>query len=85
MKTNSKTVLRSLLQLLALFRRNDWMSKYTSEEPPLRSELLNADQMEQQGKNLAGTHQLITGSPPDQLLARLPSHRRRGQYVPCPA
>ena len=71
MKTSSKTVLRSLLQLLALFRRNDWMSKYTSEEPPLRSELLSADQMEQHGKTLAGTHQLSTGNPPDRLLARL--------------
>jgi cellobiose phosphorylase len=60
-----------LLQLLALFRRNGWMPEYANEEPPLRSELLSADQMEQHGKTLAGTHRLSPGRAPDQLLARL--------------
>ena len=39
--------------------------------PPLRSELFSADQMEQHGKTLAGSHQLAVGHAPDQLLARL--------------
>jgi len=47
------------------------MPEYASEEPPLRSELLSADQMEQHGKTLAGTHRLSPGRAPDQLLARL--------------
>jgi len=64
-------VFRSLLQLLALFRRNGWMSEYASEEPPLRLDLLSADQMEQHGRTLAGTHRLSPGRAPDQLLARL--------------
>ena len=71
MKINSNTVPRSLLHLLALFRRNRWMPEYASEEPPLRSELLSADQMEQHGKALAGAHRLSPGRAPDQLLARL--------------
>ncbi len=71
MKISGKTVVRSLLYLLALFRRNGRMPEYASEEPPLRSELLSADQMEQHGKTLAGTHRLSPGRAPDQLLARL--------------
>ena len=47
------------------------MPEYASEQPPLRSELLSADQMEQHGKTLAATHRLSPGRAPDQLLARL--------------
>ncbi len=47
------------------------MPEFASEEPPLRSELLSADQMEQHGKTLAGTHRLSPGRLSDQLLARL--------------
>jgi len=42
-----------------------------SEEPPLRSELFSADQMEQHGKLLAASHRLARGRIPDRLLARL--------------
>ena len=70
-KTGSKTVLRNWLHLPAFFRRNYRMPEYASEEPPLRSELLNADQMEQHGKILASTHRLGAGRSPDRLLARL--------------
>ncbi|MGH8754474.1 MAG: cyclic beta 1-2 glucan synthetase, partial [Burkholderiales bacterium] len=45
--------------------------QYADDEPPLRSELLSADQMEQHGKTLAGTHKLSPGRAPDQLLIRL--------------
>jgi len=41
------------------------------DEPPLRSDLFSADQMEQHGKVLAGAHQLGTGRARDRLLARL--------------
>src|SRR6202162_2357463 len=40
-------------------------------EPPLRSELFSADQMEQHGRNLAVAHRLAQGHAPDRLLARL--------------
>ena len=44
---------------------------HTDEEPPLRSELFSADQMEQHGKTLAASHRLAPGRAPDRLLARL--------------
>ncbi|CAA6604718.1 putative glycosyltransferase 36 [Rhodospirillaceae bacterium LM-1] len=43
----------------------------TDEEPPLRAELLSADQMEQHGKILAASHRLVSGRTSDQLLSRL--------------
>ena len=64
-------MLRRLLHFLSLFRRGSRTPEYASEEPPLRSELLNADQMEQRGKTLAGTHRLGPGRAPDRLLTRL--------------
>ena len=41
------------------------------DEPPLRSELYSADQMERHGRGLAAAHQLARGRAPDLLLARL--------------
>ncbi|EGV19822.1 glycoside hydrolase family 94 protein [Thiocapsa marina] len=41
------------------------------DEPPLRSELFSAVQMEEHGKRLADAHTLMPGHPPDRLLARL--------------
>ena len=41
------------------------------EQPPLRSELLSADQIEQYGKRLAASHKLMTAHVRDPLLARL--------------
>ena len=41
------------------------------EEPPLRSTLLSADQMERYGSTLAAAHRLTPGRAPDQLLPRL--------------
>jgi cyclic beta-1,2-glucan synthetase len=40
-------------------------------EPPLRSELFSADQMEQHGRHLADSHALARRRAPDQLLPRL--------------
>jgi len=45
--------------------------KAISDEPPLRSDLFSADQMELHGKVLAGTHHLRTGRARDRLLGRL--------------
>jgi cellobiose phosphorylase len=52
-------------------RGKAWPRKSSDEAPPLRSELLSADQMEQYGITLADTHQLAAGRAPDQLLSRL--------------
>ena len=47
------------------------MADYATEEPPLRSELFSADQMEQHGKALAASHLLGARRTRDLLLARL--------------
>lgn len=45
--------------------------KNLNEEPPLRSELFSADQMDQHGERLAASHKLASERAPDQLLTRL--------------
>ena len=47
------------------------MADYAIEEPPLRSELFSADQMEQHGKALAPSHSLGPKRARDLLLTRL--------------
>jgi cellobiose phosphorylase len=49
--------------------------RFTGGEPPLRSALFSADQMEQHGRDLAGMHRL-TPSRADTLLARLAENER---------
>ena len=58
MKVNSKTVRENLHHVAASLRRNGLTRKYPGDELPLRSELFSADQMEQHGKTLAGSHKL---------------------------
>jgi hypothetical protein len=50
---------------------NDPAHEQVDGEPPLRSELLSADQMEQHGRTLAGAHKLSPRRATDQLLTRL--------------
>ena len=71
MKVSSKIDLGSLLHFRASFPENALTEQYAGGEPPLRSELFSADQMEQHGKTLAGLHQFSSGQAPDQLLSRL--------------
>src|SRR5476651_1686842 len=71
LKISGDSVSRALLQVLALFRRGGWMADYANEEPPLRSELFSADQMEQHGKALAASHSPGAKRTRDLLLARL--------------
>ncbi|MFH0974873.1 MAG: glucoamylase family protein [Spirochaetota bacterium] len=52
-------------------RGNSLSKKYAGGEPPLRSELFSASQMEQHGKILAGSHALSPGHNPEYLLSRL--------------
>ena len=71
MKVRSKIILGGLLHSRASYPENDLTKKYADGEPPLRSELFSAEQMQQHGKSLAGQHQLSSGGIPDQLLSRL--------------
>jgi len=71
MKVSNKINFGGLLHLNASFPENDVGEKYAGREPPLRSELFSAEQMQQHGKTLAGLHQLSPKQVPDQLLSRL--------------
>jgi cyclic beta-1,2-glucan synthetase len=62
--------------LWASLRGNDLTEQYACVEPPLRAELFSADQMEQHGKTLAGSHTLSPGHVPDRLLTRLAENER---------
>jgi len=70
-KASSKTINESWLQLTASLRGDGLAKKYSSDEPPLRSELFSADQMKLHGKTLAASHQLSSRAPRDRLLTRL--------------
>ncbi|HJX30730.1 MAG TPA: hypothetical protein VJ624_02650, partial [Thermodesulfobacteriota bacterium] len=71
MTSLSKTIIENLPHLWARFRGNSLSQKLVGDEPPLRSELFSASQMEQHGKALAGSHKLGPGPGPDRLLTRL--------------
>ena len=76
MNASRRTIFERLLEITARFGRADSLRKFADEEPPLRSELFSADQMEQHGKNLAVAHTLAPGRAPDQLLTRLAENER---------
>jgi len=71
MEVNIKTLRQTLLRLRARLGGKDPAQKYAADELPLRSELFSADQMEQHGKILAGSHKLSAGRSRDRLLTRL--------------
>ena len=71
MKIHGNLFSRTLLQALSLFRGSGWIAERAVEEPPLRSELFSADQMEQHGRALAAAHVLGARRRRDLLLARL--------------
>jgi cyclic beta-1,2-glucan synthetase len=70
-KTGSRGILGNLPDLLAGLRGNNLSQKYVGAEPPLRSELFSASQMEQHGKTLAGSHALSPGHNREHLLTCL--------------
>ena len=71
MKVSSKVIRESLIRLRSYLSGNGLAQKFACFEPPLRAELFSADQMEQHGKTLAGSHTLSPGHAPDRLLTRL--------------
>ena len=82
MKVGSKIILGNVLRVRESLLGNGLAEQYAVDEPPLRSELFSADQMEQHGKTLAGLHTLSLGRAPDQLLARLARERKRPDRSP---
>jgi len=71
LKASRKMIARTLLYLRASLRKNGLAQQYAVDEPPLRSELFSADQMEVYGRTLAYSHALTLRHKPDQLLTRL--------------
>ncbi len=65
-----------VLDIPVRFGKSKALGKFGDEEPPLRSALFSADEMEQHGKNLAGAHRLSTHGAPDRLLPRLAENER---------
>jgi len=70
LSSSEQTLFERLLAVTARFGRAGSYTRYVGEEPPLRSALFSADQMEQRGRNLALAHRLAAGHA-DRLLARL--------------
>ncbi|MGD9505552.1 MAG: glucoamylase family protein [Syntrophobacteraceae bacterium] len=77
MIVNGEITRETLSHVRALLCQTDPTKKYAADEPPLRSELFSADQMEQHGEILAGVHRLKPGRPRDRLLARLAENESR--------
>ncbi len=72
MKVISSKMNEFLLYLKLKLSEKFFAKKFINGEPPLRSELFSADQMEQHGKALAATHNISSHRTPDQrLLTRL--------------
>lgn len=68
---NTTGLLESWHRLTEQVTGNSATQQYGGDEPPLRSELFSAGQMEQHGKALAESHAVSTDHEPDRLLARL--------------
>jgi cyclic beta-1,2-glucan synthetase len=75
MELSSKSIREPLFRLRSCLLGGGLGQKYAGDEPPLRSELFSAEQMEQHGKTLAGSHELSPGGPQGRLLKRLAENR----------
>ncbi|MBN1473358.1 MAG: hypothetical protein JW914_01970 [Syntrophaceae bacterium] len=71
MKLNDKKALATLPGLKKSFPGGAFGKKQSTDELPLRSELLSSEQMKQRGKALAHVHKLTRARASEQLLTRL--------------
>ncbi len=71
MNASSNILRATLLRFGARLRASGSPHEPADHEPPLRSELFSADQMEQHGRRLAGAHKVSPERPADRLLTRL--------------
>lgn len=60
-----------LTRLRSYFLESHISRKFVSDEPPLRAELFNTEQLEQHGRHLAQSHKVATGKTTDKLLKQL--------------
>ena len=77
MRASSSSIFGHLTQFKTRFSTSVLSLATSVEEAPLRSELFSADQMEQYGKTLAGTHKITARRTRDPLLARLAANEIR--------
>ena len=68
---NITVITEKLGRLISWHRSENGNELPHKEEPPLRSELFNVEQLERHAKTLAASHQLATGRGTDKLIARL--------------
>jgi cyclic beta-1,2-glucan synthetase len=71
MNVNTGAIEDLLSPLKQYFQKDNFSREDVIAKPPLRSELLTADQMEQYAKQLAGHHTITDGQAPEKLLKRL--------------
>ena len=71
-----KTAGKMLLSWMGRLRGSVLATGNVANEPPLRAELLSADQMKQHGSSLAGAHELAQRWAPDRLLTRLADNEK---------
>ena len=71
MNVTGARLLAYVRHAVARLRPNDLSSEVLLAEAPLRSELLSAEQLEQRGRYLAGTHTASQRRATDKLLPRL--------------
>jgi len=81
LKLTGDSVLSHVRHVTARLRPRNLAFEVSVAEPPLRSELFSADQMEQHGRYLAGSHVLARGRAADQLLPRLAANEEILQGV----
>ena len=68
---NIPIITEKLGRLISWHRSESGNELPYKEEPPLRAELFNVEQLERHAKTLAASHQLATGRRTDKLIARL--------------
>ena len=76
MKANRKTLLRAWVRFARPIARHFSRRTRGASEPPLRAQLLSAEQMERHGKALARAHRISTKPAPGYLLDRLSDNQR---------
>src|SRR6188474_1171634 len=70
MKVRSTTI-DELFSPVRQYFQKDLSREDVNENPPLRSELFSADQMDSHAQQIADSHQLSHEQAPEQLLKRL--------------
>ena len=76
LNSGTRTIMDRMRALLPRAARANALAQYADEEPPLRSELFSAEQLEQHGRNLAVAHRPAAGHAPRSAAAA--TGRERG-------